>query len=369
MTPRGAPTTREGLSWWGLLTATSAATAVVLALALAVVVGEAQSTRPTLQAQEGQVFTPADPPDRRPHDVRHIVLPWTRVTVDVREPQPTLPELATDADDIRPPEGGSFVLVSLSGFLTASYPATPAGYTAPSPEVILRADGEEYSLTEEDPLDLGPGIALPSSFEDTRVIAVPGRPTDVEVAVVLDGEEQTVRADGDASLGRASALNGTRRTAPVDCGRGQQIGSTRLLGGPGDRGGCSVTESVRTPYVHGLGWARSGREYLVVDVEREAGPVEGPDGEDWDPALRWTGRVDGRVPVSGPTPADATTRMSTDPIERERDPQQLIFEVDEDSPTDDLALTADVDARPVDDFASGRETARLRWTVSGEDLA
>src|SRR5699024_1841912 len=94
-----------------------------------------------------------------------------------------------------------------------------------------------------------------------------------------------------------------REQNPTDCGTSRRVDASDFGIETSNPEECTITASLRTPFVDGLGWAPKGREYLVVNVAPERPAlVESPDGE----GRRWavTTQLDGRLgstrPSAGP---------------------------------------------------------------------
>lgn len=360
-------------SWWRVVATLAVGTVIALVLALAVTtLGEGGDPRPV--ADVGHVYDHPFAEDELPH-AGEVSLPWERIEVAVGTPQRELPTILNDAVDVAPPEGGSFVRVDAR----AAEPAQLAFAATGRPlqvgvEVVLRADGAEYPLSGPGGLRFDPNDAFVGST-GSRWVAVPGRPSELEVAVLVDGEEQTVHADGTVSAGRATGLtelptlSSTSRPDEVACGptRRTDHSSLRLPEGLDDLA-CTVKATFRTPYVDGVGWAPEGREYLVVVAAHDDVPaVDGPAGERWNATDTLTGRLDGAEPVVAPVDVNAVN-AGTLAFQDPDDPRKLVFEVAETGSTGDLVLRLDVDARPDDPAASGHERMRLESTVPEEDL-
>ena len=339
-------------SWWRVVATLAVGTVIALVLALAVTtLGEGGDPRPV--ADVGHVYDHPFAEDELPH-AGEVSLPWERIEVAVGTPQRELPTILNDAAQLAFAATGRPLQVGV--------------------EVVLRADGAEYPLSGPGGLRFDPNDAFVGST-GSRWVAVPGRPSELEVAVLVDGEEQTVHADGTVSSGRATGLaelptlSSTSRPDEVACGptRRTDHSSLRLPEGLDDLA-CTVKATFRTPYVDGVGWAPEGREYLVVVAAHDDVPaVDGPAGERWNATDTLTGRLDGAEPVVAPVDVNAVN-AGTLAFQDPDDPRMLVFEVAETGSTGDLVLRLDVDARPDDPAASGHERMRLESTVPEEDL-
>lgn len=363
------------------MTAVAVGTVIAVALALAMAtMSEGGETRP--RAAVGQVFS-AHLEDEDVGATAEIVLPWRRLGVWVGEPVRELPDLAGARADVAPPEGGRFIPVRTEPMDEGGLGSVPTFIATERPlhteaRVVLTADGSEYPVDgpgglTEDPND------LQTSEPDTRWVAVEGDPSTIEVTVVTGGQEQTVHLDGSVTPRRAAELHDlptqeeVREQEPVDCGAGRRVDDSDFTIEGGNPEECAVTTSLRTPFVDGLGWAREGREYVVVHVvpERPA-VVESPDGQErrWDVTTQVDGRLGPAPPRAGPTDVNALNE-GTMALQVSGDPEQMIFEVPTGRSTGDLVVGVDVDARPDDPFATSSDTERLRleWTVPARRLA
>lgn len=367
------PRTAELPSLWSTAAALASGTALALGLAWAVTgLDGHDDSRP--QASPGDVFSSPFAQEPLPHEVR-LELPWRHLDVAVGAAQPQLPDLGGAPADVAPPEGGSFVRVDVTSpvdqvlFVGIRRPLTTAV------EVSVRADGVDH------PLDDRPGgfrldPETPwSTATGTRWVAVDGAPTDVELVVTVDGEEQVVDSDGAVDLGRGAQLADlpdarTLQDEPqVDCGRSRRADSSDLeLSGYSRDAACTVTRVLRVPYVDGLGWAPRGREYVAVLLTLDRSIQVEQTGDDrWRSTTALSARLGDDKPLAGPVDVNdlnAGTLALQDP----NDPQMFIFEVDEGT-SPDLEAALDVEAVPRDPFATGREKLRLTWTVEGGRLS
>lgn len=347
---------------------------VVAALAVVLVVLKNQDDRP--HAEVGDVFGHPTATDPLPHR-GEVLLPWARLQVGAGEPRQELPDLFGAQSNVQAPEDGSFVQVEAS--LADDYQVPMAALAAPYTqqiEVVLRADGRDYPLTGPGGLTLDPNGPLPQG--GTRWVAVEGEPTDLEVRVTVDGLTQVVDAsDGSVEAGRAADLADLRapdalsNTKPVRCGTVRRLDRAaphveypRTLS-------CKVTLALRTPYVDGIGWAKPGREFLVVHVVRpqivDVATGSGSDLEFWDARVRLTARLDGGTPVGGPVEVNSLTQGPLT-ISDPDNPEQVVFDVPQ-GPVGDLTLGLDVRARRGAPFVTERQRLRFRWTVPGRRLA
>lgn len=353
-------------SWWWLVATTASGAVLALALALTVAtMAEGDDPRP--RAVAGDVLDPPYSHEPLPVSGR-VVLPWQHLDVAVGTPQGQLPDIGGDPADIGPPEDGAFVRVDARPALDGQIPLVATSRPLQSEvEVVLRADGVEYPLSGGGGLELDPNDPV-SGTGGTRWVAVPGEPTDLEVAVLVDGQEQTVHADGTVTARRAAGLKNLPRGAttpedPIPCGPVRRDDDSPLRVDPEDEPDCHLTSVLRTPFVDGLGWAPAGREYLMVAVSHDEDfRVEGPDGARWEETHQLGASLGGVRPVDGPRNLNALNR-GTLAVQDPEDPDQLVFEVPAGGPDQDLAIDLTVEAAPQDPFVSDRDQMQLEWTV------
>lgn len=369
-----SPTRSELPSWWRVVATLGIGTVIALALALAITtMSEGSDPRPV--AAIGSVHDLPFAEDDLPHP-GVVSLPWQRIEVAVGDPQGQLPPIHGEAADIAPPEGGSFVRVDARS--VADSQLAFAAIDRPlqvDVEIVLRADGAEYPLSGPGGLDFDPNDTfLPAT--GGRWVAVPGHPSDLEVAVLVDDQEQTVQQDGSVDHGRATGLTDlepltlTNQQDERACDTVRRTDHSELrLPDYRDEPACTIKAVFRTPYADGIGWARDDHEYLVVVATHEdVLSVDHPDGERWRATNTFTGRIDGAEPVVEPVDINAVN-TGTLALQDPDDPRMLVFEVPESGSTGDLTLALDVDARSDDAFgSSSREQMHLEWTVPAEEL-
>ena len=197
-----------------------------------------------------------------------VALPTGSLSVGVGTPISSVP--AADTDDrraLQAPAGGSIVPVRMS-FDSGEQPWTPLLALEPEvPEVTLAVGDREYDLPA--PYRTPGGTALADAPDDAFYVAVDASPEEArsaEIRIDYDGLLQTVSADGRVEAGQAAGLPapGIPRAVPLDCPRsGWTVrGTSRPV-----PVGCEVGVLGLTPYWPGLGWAPTGRSWLVVEVE------------------------------------------------------------------------------------------------------
>lgn len=349
---------------------TGAALALSLAWAVTALKEEAAEL-PT--ATPGQVVDARSGEDPLPHPAR-VRLPWQQVDLAVGTPQPRLPDLGTAPADLRPPVGGSFVRVDST---STPDPLPFVGVSRPlktTVEVVLRADGQEYPVSGPGGLRYDPNTPWTTQTR-TRWVAVDGTPEDVELAVVVDGREQTVRSDGSVDLGQAAGLAALpdlkelSRQVELSCGEARRTDRSELeLEKNTEDPTCRVKRTVRTPFVDGLGWAQEGNEFLTVVVALDRTVrLERSEDHRWLPRLRTHARLGGADPAAGPIDVNALNSGTL--VLQDRDqPDMFVFEVGEGS-SPDLDLQVDIDAQSTDPFTRRSDRLRFEWTIPGEELS
>ncbi|WP_056687500.1 hypothetical protein [Nocardioides sp. Root140] len=343
---------------------------VVLALAVAVVVVKKSDDRP--RAEVGDVF--ANPGGGAVKHRGEVFLPWIRLEVGAGEPRDELPDLLGADANVRAPKGGSFVQVQArnTGGVLLSTVTWP--YTA-DVELLLRADGTDYSLS-------GPGglnytAADPNSTSEERWVAVKGHPKDLAVVVRIGDEEQVVDAsDGSVELGRAAELAALpsvqehfQDRKDIGCGRFRRTDDSPVQIDYPKSVECKVQQTLRTPYVDGIGWAEPGHEFLVVQIDPpDYVDVSVPDGAptatSFQDTLRHSAELGGSASLSEPADTKALGQYVLGPTA-----VQFVFDVAKDKPAGDLTITTRIRARGQRGFAFRTEHARIEWTVPGRNLA
>ncbi|QIX27096.1 hypothetical protein ncot_11195 [Nocardioides sp. JQ2195] len=276
-----------------------------------------------------------------------VVLPWIRLDVAAGEPVDEIPATKKQAA-VAAPAGGSFIRVEVSKQGTVAF-ALSSKSPADDVDLLLRADGTDYSLTEgPDGLEFDPSKPWLFQSRETRWLSVAGQPTDVQVVLRVGDVEQVVdAASGKVDLGDAAALADVpalnQDYDQFPCGSFTRTDSGADLQ-PG-AAPCTVSSTLRTPYVDGLGWADTGQEFLVVNV-----------------------RTAKQLALSGESPAAVTERAATldgaDPIDtwqRDRSSTQFVFEVPE-GEQGDLTLTSSFGEQGKDPVAT------LEWSIDAAKL-
>ncbi|KRF10984.1 MULTISPECIES: hypothetical protein [unclassified Nocardioides] len=344
---------------------------VVAALALTLVVVKKDDRRP--RAEVGDVFRAPSPAKDLP-DQATVWIPWARLHVAAGEPKDTLPDLSGAPANLQAPDGGSFVRVqaTIEDRIPVATIATPFVMEI---EVVLRADGKDYPLSGPGGLGLDPNGPLDQGGE--RWVAVEGHPKDIEVRITVDDETQVVDAsDGSVDNGRAAALAdipSAEELADLDdfgCGRFRQRPALRGDDSPlrisyPEYVTCTVTVSLRTPYVDGIGWAEPGREFMVVQVEpphdvsvrTEAIAL-------WRSSFTLSASLEGRPSVRSSDLSSFDNGYLSSP-----DGDQFVFDVAAGEPAGDLALSAHVRAHVGDAIVTERKRTVIAWTVPGRKLA
>lgn len=277
-----------------------------------------------------------------------VVLPWIRLAVAAGQPVDEIPA-TKKKPAVEAPENGSFVRVDVSKQRTVAF-ALSSKSPVNDVDLLLRADGTDHSLTEG-PDGLEFDSAKPWLFQsrETRWVSVAGTPTDLQIVLRVGDVEQVVdAATGKVDLGRAEALADVPTVnqdfSQFPCGAVTSTGGGPELQNP-DQATCTVSSTLRTPYVDGLGWADADHEFLVVDV-----------------------RTAKQVALSGGKPAALVERTATfdgnDPIDtwqRGKTGTQFVFEVPV-GEKQDLTLTSTFGNQGKDPAAS------LEWAIDAQKL-
>lgn len=347
----------------------AALTVVVVALTVALVVVRAQDDRP--HAAVGDTFAAPYSEGTLPH-LGEVLLPWAHAQVGAGEPQAELPDLLGADANVQAPDGGSFVRVDVDVDLQDLIPvAAVATPFAQETEVVLRADGRDYLLSVPGGLEISPNGAYDQ--DGARWVAVDGEPSDLEVRITVDGVTQVVDAsDGSVEAGQASDLaalpsvEDLQDTDKIRCGASRRLDTTRLTVAYKPAMRCWVQLALRTPYVDGIGWAATGREFLVVhavlprDLSLTTG--RGDATTYWDNDLRIEARLGDAEPLA-PAVDVNTLNQGVLSIQDADDPVQVIFDVAAGEPVADLTLRLLADARLGEPFVTKRQTMRFEWTV------
>ncbi|AKU16028.1 hypothetical protein [Luteipulveratus mongoliensis] len=246
---------------------------------------------------------------------RPVLLPLGQVDVTVSEPVESVPEGAS-VDAPRAPWGGSFVGVSwetgyMGGFPT--WATVPLGMAPVQPHVHLVVGGHRYPVPGASGGDIVGRRKETIHGEGKAWIAVDGEPKQPVIEIEYDGVTQRVDiATGRRESGRAAPLYSLDRqgahfrTCPAP--RISGLGGVLSVDAK-----CGVATPLRLPYVSGLGWAKPGREWAVInasvslpsDGEWRAAAGSGPAADyDLEP-VSTTFTLDGRAPRPTPELKDA----------------------------------------------------------------
>ncbi|MBB2892630.1 hypothetical protein [Flexivirga oryzae] len=159
---------------------------------------------------------------------------------------------------IRAPKGG--VLVDLSWTSTS----IPTNYQGTEPtRLSVRSGGRTVVLDPS--LRPRPASAEDDSDAPEQVVALPGRPSDVELVADFAGRSQVVRVvSGRRTMGDfaplyLSAAPGLLTSRPI--GQDQPVDPRSPFRWTGQANGGQV---VRVPYLSGQGWAPTGRDWILV---------------------------------------------------------------------------------------------------------
>jgi hypothetical protein len=373
-----APTAPPGRGWVrrerSTLVVIGVLAVAVATLAVTLVVRTADE-RP--RARVGDVFLAQQTDEES--DTTEVLVPWARLEVAVGDPVSELPGSNDDTEAlVRPPDGGSFVRVDVrTADDAAQIPL--AAMSSPfvgSAEVVLTADGRDYPVTDRG-LDLRASAEV-TTFGGTAWVAVEGEPTDLSVAVTVDGQTQVV-AGGKVEPGRAAELDDLptpeelRDRSAARCGAPVESRTDGLTIRTMEYVRCQRKLALRVPYVDGLGWAAEGRDFLVVQVAADHRSLDFTTGSGdattfWrirDPELVVT--LDGADSI-GTADVNALD-VGLFGVDDPQDPVQHVFDVPSDASADELELTLRLTAVPYDPFDTESRDVLLRWSVPSGDTA
>lgn len=164
---------------------------------------------------------------------------------------------------VRPPRGGRYVEVTWSELAPeaarALQPAVPM--TKDPARLELRTAGRTFALGTSNPKEPAPAAEKSPGPQRAAVVALEGASSQLFLDVVFAGRRQSV----DVVTGRREMGSFAGLYDPSRVTRESWLDSSRKSGVDGVRlyHGADLT-ATREPYVQGLGWAREGREWLVV---------------------------------------------------------------------------------------------------------
>lgn len=192
-----------------------------------------------------------------------VLIPLGKMNLTVSQPMATVP-----GQDRRPPRGGSFVGVAwkTDPFSLPQEARLPLTNVASQPRLALVAGGRSYPLPSmraglirgaSGPVVTGDGGAF---------VAVDGPVDQMSVRVEYDGATQSVDVrSGKRDPGPAANLYTLKPAQPSE----QKCPEQRPASGDEISGWvlqCSVSTASAVPYVAGLGWARPGEQWVVLNV-------------------------------------------------------------------------------------------------------
>lgn len=162
-------------------------------------------------------------------------------------------------------------------------------------EVTATVDGKDFALGDRGD---AAGHYVPAA-DGTKA-------ADVTLTVELDGVTQTVRGDGsDRDAGVAEPLYALKTPAKAGACRAA-IAPASLTGTPQCRWG-----TVRLPYVHDLGWAEQGQEWLVLNLDIRLDEVRRGREVFETGAQEETTTVGGRAPAARLASRQVSTQLQT----------------------------------------------------------
>jgi hypothetical protein len=146
----------------------------------------------------------------------------------------------------------------------------PLAQTVKPARISLVADGHRYPVADAYNVALS-GRGIQDVAARDRYVAVEGDSDELRLEVTYDGLAQQVEFP-------SGKVRATRATALADIRQTREVQKCRALGEPDLHGltkvpiDCRANATARLPYVAGLGWAKPGREWAVVDVAAGIGP-------------------------------------------------------------------------------------------------
>jgi hypothetical protein len=195
-------------------------------------------------------------------------------TLDVTVSKP-LDEVDKDAVGGQPTDvdGGRYVGISWDFDQRSGGSAAvvlPLAETVEPARIALVADGHRYPVADAYNVVLD-GRGIQDVAARDRYVAVTGDPDELRLEVTYDGLTQQVEFP-------SGKVRATQATALADIPQTRDVQRCRALGEPDLHGlteipfDCRANATARLPYVVGLGWAKPGREWAVVDVAAGIGP-------------------------------------------------------------------------------------------------
>lgn len=196
-----------------------------------------------------------------------VTVPWGQLSVKVTAPVREVPNGGTVRADVRAPEDGGFVGISVDVLGDQMIPLvrTPKGVIM-APEVTLLAGDRRYPVPDLVRVDAKRSTM--TNEERTAYVAVPAPAGNLRLEVSYDGRRQVMNRDGSiGEPGPFAMLSGVpREYAARVCGRARwPAGFVAGRAFADDKKElCMVGWAARTPYVAGLGWAPEGKAWLAV---------------------------------------------------------------------------------------------------------
>lgn len=288
----------------------------------------------------------------------YVELPFGRLNLSLHGPTRDLPTYDEEVDHAA--DGASFVGVGWS-VDTGRWPESiTEEASAPEPSLALVVEGRRYPLDEamlrsrgDDPdPDAGP-----LEYWGTAWQAVEGDPDelstgDMQVEVTYDGVTQTADFGDPGWQDDSPARAAYNPSMPLQTTRGE-CGELGLPRGyrAGQTTSCRVTVGT-TAWRQGLGWAKAGELWTVVEVDLYLPTLQQPSAYWTVGELRPTYRLGGRAPVA---PPEETVPERSGPTEGSVH-QTVIFSG---VPQGDLVVETELGLVPSTGTGPGR-TERLR---------
>ena len=209
-----------------------------------------------------------------------------------------------------------------------------------------------------------------ASGPPSRWVAVHGDADDVRLRVGYEGRSETIDPRAPKSSGDFVALDAVATKAKaerpkVPCGPEEWSGDLgRAAGVPAPR--CAVVRVEYAPFVGGLGWARAGRTWLIVNADADVplrfargSTTYAADGTATDPPPRYA--LDGAKPALAYAVNDAADGLTLKDVSN---PDQAIFDVAAGAAGQTLAVALPVAGRRLSGPGPETRSGTLGWSVA-----
>ena len=201
-----------------------------------------------------------------------VTVPWGTQQVQVGPVRDAAPRTPGAGETVRAPRGGRLVYVSAETDTASLLPlARRPGPGPPDAALAVVAGGRAYPLRGLQAPRTASGLLI--GTRRAQWVAVAGDASDLRLRVTYDGQSEALDprrprpAGGFAALG--AVAHQARLSRPdIRCGRERWTAPYgRAPGVPAPT--CVLGRVDRAPYVGGLGWARPGREWLIVTADAD----------------------------------------------------------------------------------------------------